>query len=126
MYEPAVIPLRYLLLMSTMIPLSIQITMDSCKWFYALWIANDTEMTPRRLCTAPDAAAAKRELEQDGGAGGGGGVAWEGAVVRNSDIVENLGQVSVLLTDKTGTLTENVMVLKACSIAGKDFREHMC
>jgi P-type E1-E2 ATPase len=52
------------------------------------------------------------------GGGGGGGGAWEGAVVRNSDIVENLGQLAVLLTDKTGTLTENVMVLKACSIAG--------
>jgi phospholipid-translocating ATPase len=30
-------------------------------------------------------------------------------------------QVEYILTDKTGTLTENIMVLKVCSIAGQQY-----
>ncbi|CAK0875724.1 unnamed protein product, partial [Prorocentrum cordatum] len=39
--------------------------------------------------------------------------------VRNSSLNENLGQVEFVLTDKTGTLTENQMRFKAASIGGK-------
>ena len=39
-------------------------------------------------------------------------------MVNCSDINEELGQINILFTDKTGTLTENVMVFKAASIAG--------
>uniref|UniRef100_UPI00358ECF14 phospholipid-transporting ATPase IF isoform X2 n=1 Tax=Myxine glutinosa TaxID=7769 RepID=UPI00358ECF14 len=42
----------------------------------------------------------------------------EPAMVNTSDLNEELGQVEFVLTDKTGTLTENVMVLKKCSIGG--------
>ena len=40
------------------------------------------------------------------------------AMVNCSDLNEELGQINVLFTDKTGTLTENVMEFKAASIAG--------
>lgn len=33
-------------------------------------------------------------------------------------ISEDLGQIEFILTDKTGTLTENVMVFKRCCING--------
>ena len=32
--------------------------------------------------------------------------------VRNSEVIENLGQLDLLLTDKTGTLTSNNMRIK--------------
>jgi phospholipid-translocating ATPase len=38
--------------------------------------------------------------------------AMPGAVVRNSDIPEELGRLDFILTDKTGTLTKNEMVFK--------------
>ena len=37
------------------------------------------------------------------------------AMVNSSDLNEELGQINLLFTDKTGTLTENVMVLKGQS-----------
>uniref|UniRef100_A0A8C4R0D3 Phospholipid-transporting ATPase n=1 Tax=Eptatretus burgeri TaxID=7764 RepID=A0A8C4R0D3_EPTBU len=42
----------------------------------------------------------------------------EPAMVNTSDLNEELGQVEFVLSDKTGTLTENIMVLKKCSIGG--------
>ncbi len=33
---------------------------------------------------------------------------------RNSDLIEELGQVEMIFSDKTGTLTMNKMVFKKC------------
>jgi phospholipid-translocating ATPase len=50
-----------------------------------------------------------------------------------ADIIEDLGQIEHLFTDKTGTLTENSMTFRACNIRGaaygvvgteKSLREH--
>jgi phospholipid-transporting ATPase len=40
---------------------------------------------------------------------------------RNSDLIEEMGQVEFIFSDKTGTLTCNVMKFKQCSINGKVF-----
>lgn len=45
------------------------------------------------------------------------------AMARTSNLNEELGQVRYILTDKTGTLTRNVMEFKKCSIAGTIFEE---
>ena len=36
------------------------------------------------------------------------------ALCRNSDLIEELGQVEFVFSDKTGTLTQNVMEFKKC------------
>lgn len=41
------------------------------------------------------------------------------ALARNSNLNEELGQVKYVFSDKTGTLTENIMVFKKCSVMGR-------
>ncbi|MES1922028.1 Phospholipid-transporting ATPase IB [Bonamia ostreae] len=43
------------------------------------------------------------------------------SVVRNSSLHEDLGQVSFLMSDKTGTLTKNKLRLKKIFVDGKKF-----
>ena len=41
------------------------------------------------------------------------------SMCRNSDLIEEMGQVEFIFTDKTGTLTCNVMKFKQCSVGFK-------
>ena len=41
------------------------------------------------------------------------------AKARTSNLNEELGQISYIFTDKTGTLTENIMEFKKCSVGGR-------
>ena len=50
-------------------------------------------------------------------------LAKENALVRNMKAVETLGAVTVLCTDKTGTLTENKMTVKETFFQAEDFAE---
>lgn len=43
------------------------------------------------------------------------------ANARNSNLNEELGQVKYIMTDKTGTLTKNIMKLKRCSVEGFNY-----
>jgi phospholipid-translocating ATPase len=45
------------------------------------------------------------------------------AKANTSDLNEDLGQIEYLFCDKTGTLTENEMVFKECSIDGILYQE---
>lgn len=72
--------MRYLILFSTIIPVSLRVNLDLGKSVYARQIEHDA--------TIPD------------------------TIVRTSTIPEDLGRIEYLLSDKTGTLTQNDMQLK--------------
>lgn len=75
---------RFVLLLSSIVPISLRINLDFAKAYYSYVIASDQKIKP--------------------------------TVVRNNSILEELGRIDFLLTDKTGTLTQNDMVLKKLHI----------
>ncbi|XP_013181394.1 PREDICTED: probable phospholipid-transporting ATPase IF [Papilio xuthus] len=87
----------FLLLYYYIIPMSLYVTIELYKFIGALFIGWDEEL----------------RCEETG----------RPAIANTSDLNEELGQVEVLFSDKTGTLTKNLMVFKACSIGGRVYEE---
>ncbi|XP_048588932.1 phospholipid-transporting ATPase IF isoform X3 [Nematostella vectensis] len=90
--------LVFLILYNYVIPISLYVTVELQKFIGALFFAWDVKMYN------PDTD--------------------EPAIANTSDLNEELGQVEYVFTDKTGTLTENDMQFKECSINGKKYKEN--
>lgn len=88
---------RFFLLTSTMIPISLRVTLDICKFIYKIWIQLDNKMTVDKRSVGGEILHSK---------------------CSNSSVIEDLGAIDYIFTDKTGTLTENQMELKKWSVKG--------
>jgi len=84
--------LTFFVLYSNMMPISLYPTMEWCNYWQTYFIRNDKQMyyVPTSMP----------------------------AGVRASNLCQELGQVSYIFSDKTGTLTQNVMELKRVFIGG--------
>ncbi|KAK6517959.1 hypothetical protein TWF506_005128 [Arthrobotrys conoides] len=84
--------LTYWVLYSNLVPISLFVTVELVKYFQAFLINSDLDIYYAETDTP--------------------------AVCRTSSLVEELGQIEYIFSDKTGTLTCNQMEFRQCSIAG--------
>lgn len=87
--------LIFLVAYSHLIPISLYVALEVLKLFEGVLIRRDTDMY-------------FKELDKY-------------AIVKTSDLVEEIGQVEFIFSDKTGTLTCNQMELKKVCINGKPY-----
>jgi phospholipid-transporting ATPase len=85
--------LTFIILYNNLIPISLQVTLELVRFIQAIFINLDIEMYHEESNTP--------------------------AMARTSNLNEELGMVKYVFSDKTGTLTRNVMEFKRCSIAGQ-------
>ncbi|XP_064481795.1 phospholipid-transporting ATPase VB-like [Ornithodoros turicata] len=88
----------YIIILQVMIPLSLYVSIEIIKLGQVYHIHEDIELFDER---------SNRRLE-----------------CRALNIPEELGQVEYIFSDKTGTLTENNMVFRRCTIGGTDYNHH--
>ncbi|KAK7430019.1 aminophospholipid translocase [Neonectria magnoliae] len=82
----------YWVLFSALVPISLFVTVELVKYWHGILINDDLDMYYDKTDTP--------------------------ATCRTSSLVEELGMVEYVFSDKTGTLTCNMMEFKQCSIAG--------
>ncbi|CAB3401820.1 unnamed protein product [Caenorhabditis bovis] len=87
--------LTFFILYNNLIPISLQVTLEIVRFFQAIYINNDIEMY---------------DVNSD-----------SCAIARTSNLNEELGQVKFIMSDKTGTLTRNVMKFKRVSIGKENY-----
>ena len=80
-------------MLTNFVPISLLVTVEMVKYIQAIFIEWDVLMVSKDKGT--------------------------GAVVQQSSLNEELGQVSYVFSDKTGTLTQNKMIFRRMSIAGE-------
>lgn len=84
--------ITFLILYNNLIPISLYVTIEAVKVIQAYLINTDLGMYYEKNDTP--------------------------ALARTSNLNEELGQVQYIFSDKTGTLTQNLMQFRKCSIAG--------
>ncbi|KAL0110201.1 hypothetical protein PUN28_013685 [Cardiocondyla obscurior] len=92
--------LSFLLLFNYIVPISLYVTVEVQRFLGSFYFGWDLDMYDK----AND----------------------QPALANSSDLNEDLGQVEYLFSDKTGTLTENLMLFRRCSINGNVYMEKDC
>lgn len=82
--------LTFIIVYNNLIPISLQVTLELVRFVQATFINYDIEMYHEESDTP--------------------------ALARTSNLNEELGMVKYIFSDKTGTLTRNVMEFKRCSV----------
>ena len=91
----------FIVLYNNLIPISLQVTLELVKFIQAAYMNWDEAMHYKDPSMGIDSYA----------------------LARTSNINEELGQIKYVFSDKTGTLTMNVMEYKKCSVAGVLYQE---
>lgn len=89
----------YWVLYSNLVPISLFVTIEVVKYYQAFLINSDLDIYYDRTDTP--------------------------AVCRTSSLVEELGQIEYIFSDKTGTLTCNMMEFKQCTIGGIQYADEV-
>ena len=89
----------YWVLYSNLVPISLFVTIEIVKYWQAHLINSDLDIYYDRTDTP--------------------------AICRTSSLVEELGQIEYIFSDKTGTLTCNMMEFKQCSIGGIQYADEV-
>ncbi|CAM9436840.1 unnamed protein product, partial [Scytosiphon promiscuus] len=92
----------FIIIFTNFVPISLLVTLDMVKIFQSKLIGWDRQMYHE----AREFDGTKRPMP---------------AQVRSSELNEDLGRVKHIFTDKTGTLTCNIMNFRKCSIGGQMF-----
>merc|ERR1712154_682090 len=98
----------WLILTSWMIPFSLYVTLELVKVIQAQWMAWDEQMTFAAHTHGNNGNKWDNEY----------GGKLRHAKTKNSNLNEELGHIDYVFTDKTGTLTQNLMELSKCSVGG--------
>ncbi|XP_074488577.1 putative phospholipid-transporting ATPase IM [Sebastes fasciatus] len=85
----------YIIILNTVVPISLYVSVEVLRLGHSYFINWDQRMYSSQSDTA--------------------------AVARTTTLNEELGQVEFIFSDKTGTLTQNIMVFSKCSINGQTY-----
>jgi len=95
--HPIIMFFKFIIIFYHIVPLSLYVVYEMLKLLLGYLLASDKQM-----------------VDPDTG---------EGALPRTADLMEEMGQISFIFSDKTGTLTRNEMVFAECDIGGTDMGE---